>query len=670
MPVMSEESIILVCGAGSFGEKGPDGLPRTEPIPVASPGKKGEYSVHSISDNRRLPVTPRLSWLSQYIHSAEIDYANNELNECLAKMHWIATLLGTLEQPSIDGGWSDHQYATVRQKLAAMTYFIDNGLDVFGRDRNYVPLASFSFYRQNTHEIIEHALILENELKELGLADKTQQIDRKAAQAAIEKVKLIISNKEQLINVEFTAINELQQSIQDLANILNGLWNDLSSASVDFKNAISTSASGCGFDNVLQFGMMVATVVSTAGAGVTVVASVGQAIHEINQLNKSPTPNGNWLQTMRQDIDTLTKVVKPAGQNIQQFKMAYQSAQKEIDSVFREKQRSASASNPRRPSNDYLKLIAKKEDFDREIEPFLNLPEARQYKYLMDLFVSTAETRNNKIVEHDEKITRVFGLWSEIAANRAEMGQISATLEYDFELPIIINYLDRALRRIKWDIAQSLTSLARTIEYFSLESVVIPIDDRNVASLNSSMAQVILEYQRVMESFGSSAVEAIGIKVPLADVLTEQQRDAILAGKSAVFSIRPCVGVDPKDPDPFYPRYAVTTLRISLDELPDDLKEHWLIVRFEHLGRSVMRDRNGDMRVYSHQPVRALFQTNIRGEYVQQGKLLDGSGDYVGVSPYGPWKLQFKMSDLNHLRKIFETAMIVFDVKGRVMPIS
>lgn len=657
------------CKAGTAnpGSKGQSGLPRTEPIPVASPGEKGEYSVHSIADNPRLPVAPRLSWLSQYIHSAEIDYANNELKECLAKMHWIANLLGTLEQSSIDGG-SDHQYATVRQKLAAMTYFIDNGLDVFGRDRNYVPLTSFSFHRQNTHEILGYALILENGLKELGLADKTQQIDRKAAQAAIKKVELIIRNKEQLINADFTAINELQQSIQDLANILNGLWNDLSSVSVDFKNAVSTSAGGCGFDNVLQFGMMVATVVSTAGAGVAVVASVGQAIHGINQLNKAPTPNGNWFQTMRQDIDTLTKVVKPAGQNIQQFKTAYQSAQKEIDSVFEAKERSASS--PGRPSNDYLKLIAKKEDFDREIEPFLNLPEARQYKHLMDLFVSTAETRNNKIVEHDEKITRVFGLWSEIAANRAEMGQISATLEYDFELPIIIDYLDRVLRRIKWDIAQSLTSLARTIEYFSLESVVIPIDDRNVASLNSSMAQVILEYQRVMESFGSSAVEGVGIKVPLADVLTEQQKDAILAGKSAVFSIRPCAGVDPKDPDPFYPRYAVTTLRISLDELPDDLKEHSLTVRFEHLGRSVMRDRNGDIRVYSHQPVRALFQTNIRGEYVQQGKLLDGSGDYMGVSPYGPWKLQFRVSDSNHLRKILETAMIVFDVKGRVMPIS
>lgn len=596
--------------------------------------------------------------MSKCIHAAELNYANQEMEECLDKLQWITQLLNTVDR-SINSGVISPEYLGARQKIAAINTSIGSGLDVFGRGRNYVPLTSFAFHRENTHAVIGYAASIESSLDQLKGLTAKQADARVKARDAIDKLDAAIKRREQAQAVEFEEVAILQNSIKNLEQVLNDLWNDLESANDEFQQAVKDQAE-CGFGNVLQFATMVTTVISTGGAAIGVVSGLGATVNNLEKLNNTPTGKGSWSEVMGQNFKAMAKAVEPAGKSIGEFKSSYQSARKQIDAL----NEGEDDVRPGGPSSDFMKLVANKKDFDQAIKEFMDLPEARAYKRLMDLFVSTAETRNNEIIEHDEKIARIFNMWAESAIDRKEIGEVSAALEVDFDLPGLRDYLDQALTRIKWEVARSLNSLARAIEYQSLESILIPIDDRNVATLQSSMAQIVLEHVRIKETFGQSAQKGLGIKVPLASLFTERQVEALLSGESAIFSIRP-------DDDEFWPRYSVTTLRITLGELPRDLQSQALNVRFEHLGRSVMKDRERRLQVYSHRPVRTLFQTNIRGDVVENGLLIDErSREYVGVSPYGPWKVKFEVDGLDDLRSIIEQAVVVFDVQGRVLPIG
>ena len=166
-----------------------------------------------------------------------------------------------------------------------------------------------------------------------------------------------------------------------------------------------------------------------------------------------------------------------------------------------------------------------------------------------------------------------------------------------------------------------------------------------------------------MVSFASPAMPAIGIKISLSELLTKKQISELQKGEPTIFSI------PINDNDTFSPRYAVTTKKISLGNLQLGIGD--LKVIFEHQGRSILKNANGVVQVYSHQVVRTLFQTDSQGNVVQDGRLLDDtSKEYVGVAPYGPWRVKFEINNPDDIIKIINTATLNFDILGRIMPIK
>ena len=334
--------------------------------------------------------------------------------------------------------------------------------------------------------MLRYARHIEETLEKLTSDKKRQDDKRKESQEVIRTHQFFIEKKELLIQKEFQEIDNLQESIIILAKVLENLWNELRSAEDKFKKAVSRQASGCRFEDILQFVSMVGTVVATAGTATVFTIS---AINEIKKMNSTSFPK-DWFKD--KDLKPLAKEVELAGNNIKEFTDKYQSKKKNIDILFSNHENDdPSAFMSENLSNDYLKFIIKKEDFNREIQPFLNLIEARKYKQLIDIFLSTAETRNNKIIEYDEKINRILDIKSSIESDRIEIANISNMTEYNFELPLVVSFLQRSLKRIKWDIMHSLTSLTKTLEYLNLEPIYISMDDRTIASLEVSMADII-----------------------------------------------------------------------------------------------------------------------------------------------------------------------------------
>lgn len=650
-----------VCSAGKPGPKGPAGRNRTEPVPKGLVGRPGVVSRVPAANCANLHVHPSHLWISSMVHQAELDLANEHTSDAVCKLRFATTLLNTVAR-STQSAESPGNYAPVRQKIQTLLMRIDSNLDAFGRNRNYVNLTSSDFNREILLELLTLASNISKSTVELKRLVKNQNAERVHAQAAIADVENSNAKKAQEIEKSFGEVQQLQAAISTLGESLDPMWEKLHSADADFQRAVRKTA-GCRFDNVLKFGSMVTTIVATSGAGFGTVAAAGQMAKDIAAVNEAPARKGSWIENGRDDLQSISKAMVPVGETLDEAKNGYAKAK------ALHQQLSASdklvPEGPGKPSDDYVKLVASKAEFDKQIQPFLALPEAQRYKALMDNFVSTSETRNNKIIEHDEKVARINDAMADLELSRSEAGEISAAIEYDFDLPALFDYLNRSLDRLKWDIARSLTTLAKTVEYLSLEPIVVRVDDRSISTLESSMAHIMLEYKDVMDSFGSPAIVAKGIKIPLVDLLTDQQRQTVLDGRPAMFSI------NPSHNDRFSPRYSVTTLRIGLGELPEEITRQDLSVRFEHQGRSVMRARDGQLHVYSHEPVIALFQSNIRGAVVQNGELInERSGRYMGVSPYGPWKIDFGVRSKDELLAILDKAVVVFDVRGRVLPIS
>ena len=94
---------------------------------------------------------------------------------------------------------------------------------------------------------------------------------------------------------------------------------------------------------------------------------------------------------MEGQFQQISKIFKPIGSSIDNFKQAYQGIKPALDQM-------SDASTPALgvpgvPA-DYAKLVAAKADFDKAIQAYSDLPQAQQYQSLMNRFVAVSETRN------------------------------------------------------------------------------------------------------------------------------------------------------------------------------------------------------------------------------------------------------------------------------------
>lgn len=60
---------------------------------------------------------------------------------------------------------------------------------------------------------------------------------------------------------------------------------------------------------------------------------------------------------------------------------------------------------------------------------------------------------------------------------------------------------------------------------------------------------------------------------------------------------------------------------------------------FKNHGRALIFDDSGVAHIFSHVTVPVSYEVGPNGEEVVSGEIAPPGGDYVGVSPFGPWTL-------------------------------
>lgn len=643
-----------VCSAGAPGMAGSQGEERQEAVLTAFAGAPGTELTSGLSTFSALPIMPPVLWLTRLLHQAELDFLNGAFDVCAQKLQWIVRL-HTWWQVGLPAG-SNNPLDFTLDKVRSISAYAESGLDVFGKHGSYVPLLAYTFLSDYLRGQIENARLVEQEFKYLSLQHDDQAARRYRITSAANALSAGTDAIKQKIRDSFTTTTRLQDEIKELRDTLDEQHRSLLQASEAFRSAVTRKSGGCGFRDTLGFVMMVATVVSTAGAG---VAAASAGMTALKTLSNTPLKSDNtqgWYTQIASEIKQIGEIVKPAGAKIEEFQESYNSARSAIANFESGR---AQPELPATPSADYIKLVANKGDFDREIQKFRDLPEAQAYKRQMDLFVATCETRNNKIVEHDSLVRSIWDQWATIRAMNASTALLMSDQVYDYSVEDAVETLGSLLRQMKWDLLRGVSLLSRTLEYVSGSSNLIQYDDRSVASVAATIAQVEGSYLRSLEGIGVGEHVASGLSIKLRDVLTNEAIRELQAGRAAYFTI-------PTDHPIFSGRYNLTTKRIRLRQFPHRTRD--LLVRFEHQGRSVMVFRDGSMRAFTHVSIPTTFRLDHDGVETDVGELLNDQSQklFAGVSPYGPWKIQIQGSKA--ARQSALAARLSFDVLGRTLP--
>lgn len=635
------------CDAGGPGRPGTDGKPATEPDSAVR-GTAGNVDIKPLTETEQIPRAD-WSWLSKYTLSAEDDHLNGRIDECLAKLTWLQLIvLPHLSDVSGMERRVDNKANAIRANIIA-------GLDPFGRSQSFVNLMTVDQLERHVERVMASARVVEDTLESLKARSVEQNSKVSAARAALAAVRQHSTDTRSAIHADFQQVKELKRQIESLHMELRTLWVQLQDASVEFKDALAASA-GCSFNDVLTFASLVATVYATGGAAVAAFSSSATALIKLREYSRTGDEDETWFQGMEADAKQITAIVRPAGDAIGDLRSSYAEAK----TLFAQMDKDRVTAPGAEPPSDEVKLLANKSSFDEAIAPYIGLGAAREYKRLMDLFVSMSEARNNLIVEHDGIVRRIWDRWTSIRIATAEWAERSAGLDLDFDMDDHVTFLEKALQQIKVDSIRSLTDLARSINYMTGEAVSVPYDRSSIATIASSFARISAAYQQSLSQLANAAVDSLAeIRTPLKDVLTPSAKAAFLAGDPVFFTL------DCGEGDLFAGTFAVMARQISIH--PQGEAGAPFRITFQHQGRSIMRTRTGGVRAFTHNPVRAFQQHNAEGAPIYAGNLGADFSTFMGVSPYGPWKMTV-VADAATRRRLFE-GNLSFKVRSRPLPI-
>lgn len=606
-------------------------------------------------------------------------------------------------------------YKLIYTKCLNLIQQMSKGQDPYGRNINYVPLLSYSYIRKYVEALLDSATAMESKAEELERYYGEQEQTTSSLASLITETNSVIKQLQNNIDSFSDKTNVINNQVQDLHSQLQVLYSELMAAEDDYIKAVEEESDGCEYVKVLTFVAMVATVVATGGAAVgliaaasstfstlTAVAAVAGAavgaieasegrddtISDVNHgyrvaesacmaadSSEDPTQgcrlNAEFgFSELKEDAETLGKIVKPAGRKFREFQVSYAKAEKAI-SEYEAAMEQPSVPGATRLPRDHVKLIARKSDFDKSIAPYMKkFKEARRYKRLMDTYVSLAETRNNKIIEHDVMVGKITQARSEIALNNYSIDVISSEgiRNFDFTLTRNKAFIDTMLISVKSNIVKGLSDLAKSVEFADPGSGSIFVNDFSIAALKATLAEVNASYMDAQQKFASSPINGTDIRFNLRELLTPKMEERFLNGEDVIFSLPQISGNEELSGV-----YGAKTKKIRF-ALSDALKNITFSAIFEHQGRSSISDIKGNVHTYSHEQVRALHavtagnEPNFDGTIIPEYQDLTGNNTWVGVSPYGPWKLAIIRGDTNARAALLE-ADISLDIYGRPIDI-
>lgn len=648
------------CKGGATGPRGDSGAGPLILSKSGETGKDGELRVEAPFTNPRIPVAIPPAMLSRAIHDAELHLVSGRPSVAYDELSWLFLLIRNLRT-----FYAEDVADALEGRVLALIQLIAQGLDVFGRNFNYVPLTSFDQLAQLTRDQIGYLEKVETEARKLGDTAMLQSARIGALRQATVELKNFVETKTQEVTARSLQAGVLQDDIRRIFFELEAVHRELMAAEARFKDAVRDQNKCATFGNVLKFAALVATVVATAGTAAAFAASAMTAAEGLQQMELQAASNLSW-KAAKSDFETIGKIVKPAGKDAKKFAANLDDVQNRYKELFPDREPIPDVLDQ---AEDAMKLVSAKDDFDAAIRPYLGLAAAKRYQAIMHKYIALAETRNNKILEHDQTVVEIAQINTRIIIERETIARLAGTTaeNFDARLEENLGFLETSLATLKWGVIRQLVAMEKSLEYMVGTASAVIYSDVSVAALSATAATLLLRFGQALEAFGQEAQFGTRFPVKLADLVSPAELAKFVKGEPITFALNEI------DDTIFKNFYALQTGRVAFVGADGKQINGALSITIEHCGRSVVRRANRQSQVFAHVPVTASYIQSAFNEISARGDLLappyQGTARYVGVSPYGPWRMRLNSADAN-VRRSLQTGYLMFDVAFRTLPIG
>jgi len=610
-------------GRGQTGDKGPDG--KTFPVETkGASASEGSYS-KAIIDNQGRTKFFSFTFIKMIMQDAENDYLNKRLEKATEKLLWLLDLLEedsilaqeTVElvqkNPTIDLEPEISQLIPIIRRIKILLTQISQGLDYYGHYPNFVPLTSIKVYEETIESMLLLATDIEKAYHEYYKKNQDDITKRKSIDYAVNSLEMQISNLSLQSDQLIIEIGLARKQITNLLNEQFALEAKLQEAEGAFKSAVQREAE-CGFSDILTASSAIAAIVSGISAVAGGILSFDVAGNMIKKNQK--------LQEWKKTCSYIVEEAKIVNEGLNGIKKGYN----DIKSILT-------------TEKDAAKLIIDQDNFDKTIEPFLHLEEASKYKRLMNKFFELVNLRNNKILEIDTKVTRIFEIKSQQESLEIDIGLTSSRILEVFN-PLLaehISFFDRALHRIKSELIRAIVMQHKALEYWSLKPGLIPKDlqTRTIDHIKSFQCSFQAKLLRLIEERNSAPLKFSTPDIEFTRDLHPEEFSIFDEEGSFTFKINPNSPIIR-----FYAQALVNEIFVEI-EFAEPLK-HWAWLFMRHHGNPIFLDLFGKEHSFSHRFRET--QQSIPPNKNQALLSLGGNENYSFLSPIASWSLMMEFS--------------------------
>lgn len=598
---------------GSTGKTGA-GVTKSDHGKTGASGKNGSAAFEDCSDSIKATFST-VTLLQMVMSLAEEDFLNQRRESAGIKLIWLHNILdakGDLAPETIDtlmpGSQTQPtaQRESLLQRSRVLLAQLRQGVDYYGHYPNFVPLTSLRIYDETIDEMLPLAEDIENAYKifeEKKQEDGNKILAIKKAVSSLNLKRDKLGSQKQQLNIEVALTREqithlLDEQLAFEFRIREGERNFISAVEAQ---------SACGIEDVLKAAGAVATVTSGVGSIMGGIAALKLAK---GMIDKSKSFN-DWKVT--------GEYIAKQGGNVAS---GFNSIAEGYGII----------KNSLKTDQDSAKLITIESDFEAELQPYLELTEAREYLRLVRAYLAIVKLRNNKILDVDVKYTRTLEIDSEldalevdIAATKSRLGQV-----FNPVLPEHLVFFQRAVARIRADILRAIVMAHHALSYWSLQDVLFP-DDLHTRSLDYLKSYHISFKQRVFEAIENRNMAPLKFSTPPIEFNRETHPDEFNTyDETGRFTFQI------KNTDPvflFTARVLVNSATVHVYTRNEMKTPSWIFL--QHHGNPVLVDFFGNKHQYTHR--RRETRQVLRPGNTVAAFSLGGSDDYAYLSPLASW---------------------------------
>lgn len=552
------------------------------------------------------------------LEAAELDYLHGRFAAAVDKLRWLGDLLSAAE-PFTDVHWvrarpqlvDRAEMTAFRTRVEALQIQLASGLDFYGKPSHAVPLLSIGKLEETVGSLLSIADIVQREWERYW----QQNASREQRLAALDATRSEAENLMQRIDAELrsaaTQQQEAETNVATLAEVLDRQQDLLVRQYDSFLTAVRVR---------LEYERD-AAVLRTFGSVLGLSLQAGNQFRLIREHGKHFDSSKTRMDRFAYGISVLNGTVT----GVRDLKRGYEQIRDTLDSAA---------------SPDAAKLVLDQQHLDEMIETFISwAPDAgEQLRPVVQQYFALVDQRNRAVLDLDALYQRSLDLEAERQTKQQELQRIAAlrTGEHDPQLPEYVGFMANTYSDLREKLLRYLHQENRAFEYWTLTERSFDLTGTALGQLAGAHATLIDEVRREMERIGrASELHWRPLVVrredyPLAFELFEQ---------TGVLTVSLPIGA------PRFDHLVQTTIdRVRIRVPGASTDSGFLGLRLSHAGAVSVRGEGGREFAFVHAPIlNKAYEVDLETGDVQIEPVLGGGRDFIGVSPFTTWRLDFNV---------------------------